>query len=192
MSKHEVFKPELELIEDALIREWVIRTLEIVPEEFYKVPASRTGKYHPTCSLGEGGLVVHVKRVVYVCYRLSGGWNIKGRDRDIALAACILHDIAKAGFNSCYQDYENHPINAEKYFAKSVWPEVGDNTYELIRDAVKYHMGCWTPKSIAKPLGKYSAIQLLVYTSDYIAATKLFETPVDKKDCPKEIYKQCL
>ena len=51
-----MFEKELELICSDEIRKMVELTLEKVPEYFYTIPASTTGKYHPAYSLGVGGL----------------------------------------------------------------------------------------------------------------------------------------
>jgi len=40
-------------------------------------------------------------------------------------------------------------------------------------------MGLWTPASIKKSLDLYTTLQLIVYTADYLAATKDLITPKD-------------
>ncbi len=168
---------EIEVIQDAQIRKFVKDTIENAPERFFVIPASSTKKWHPECTNIEGGLIIHVKRVVYICERLVTAWNFDASLRDIAIAACILHDLAKCGRDSgAYEDYVNHPINAEKFFVKN---GLDDEIYNKIRDAVRYHMGLWTPNSIKKPLGKYTPVELIVYTSDYLASTKDMSTPKD-------------
>jgi len=184
----DVLDKEIELIADATIKEWVKETLLKAPETYFKNAASSTGKYHPVCTFKEGGLIIHIKRAVYIANRLAEGWNIKGQNRDIVLAAVIIHDIAKVGQGQgCYKDYEDHPILAEKYFAPTKWAW-DENIYEQIRDCVKNHMGPWSPKSIAKPLGKYTPLELLTYTADYIATTKEMGLPID--EISYNIYKE--
>jgi len=178
-----VMETEIKLIQDETIKEWVRETLQNVPEYFFEGPASSTGRYHPLCTIRKGGIVIHTKRVVYMANRLCEGWNIAGRNRDILISACILHDIAKVGKgNSSYEDYLNHPINAEKYFAKDKWPEKDDITFEQIRECVRYHMGCWSPSSIKKPLSQYKPLELATYTCDYLAATRDLALPADGID----------
>jgi hypothetical protein len=178
MNKVENFKKELSLIVDPVIKSWVEKTLEIAPERFWKIPASSTGKYHPQCTNKEGGLIIHVKRVVYLADRLTFAWNIKEQNRDIVIAACILHDISKTGKDSgAYIDYVNHPINAGIEFKKAVSGTGG--VVDLVENCIKYHMGLWTPDSIKKPLNKYTSLELVTYTSDYMASTKDLVTPVD-------------
>ena len=50
---------ELNYIKDENFRNNIEKILNSLPEYFWKVAASSTGKYHPEFSLGEGGLVRH-------------------------------------------------------------------------------------------------------------------------------------
>jgi len=184
-EKWEVFIKEINLIKDEKIKEFTKKTLNNSPDYFFTAPASSTGKYHPQCTLKTGGLIVHVKRAVYIVDRLAEGWGIFNLDRDIVLSATILHDIAKTGQGGgSYADYENHPINAVKYFVGIERDDVTTGgldliTANIINDCVRYHMGRWTPASIKKEIKDYSLMELIVYTADYIASTKDLVTPKD-------------
>ena len=59
--KKDVFNVELDKFENKNVRTSTETILEMIPDYFYEIPASSTGKYHPDFSLGEGGLVRHVK-----------------------------------------------------------------------------------------------------------------------------------
>jgi HD superfamily phosphohydrolase YqeK len=190
MDKYKVLENELNLIKDEKIREWTKATLDNAPDYFFIAQASSTGKYHPQCTCKKGGLITHVKRATYIANRLCDGYGITSIDRDIVLSAIILHDIAKTPSNDpryTYADYENHPINAEKYFASKEllkYSEDLDDTFAeerflKILHCIKFHMGLWTPASIKKPLKEYSLLELVVYTADYIATTKDLVTPKD-------------
>jgi len=185
MNKN-VLEKEINLIQDLLIRDWTRATLQNAPDYFFIAQASSTGKYHPACTCKEGGLIVHVQRAVYIANRLCEGWGIFKLDRDIVLSATILHDIAKTPSHDpkyTYADFENHPINARKYFDNTTElnKEPNKTTIELINNCIKYHMGRWTPASIKKDITNYSLSELCVYTSDYIATTKDLITPEDKE-----------
>ena len=115
----DIFKNELLQIKDVSIKEFTRNTLLNVPDYFFIAQASSTGKYHPACTCCEGGLLIHVKRAFYIANRLCEGWGIFNLERDIVLSAILLHDIAKTPHNDpkyTYADFENHPINASKYF----------------------------------------------------------------------------
>ncbi len=179
MDKATELQKEVELIQDEKLRNWVRETLKQTPDYFFKAPASSTGKYHPACTNKERGLLVHVQRVVYMANRLCSGLGLTGDYRDIVIASAILHDIAKMSSYSNFTDYENHPLNAEKFFAKTLPMDGLDRKIEIIKECVKHHMGLWSPKATKKPLDKYNRLELVVYISDYFATTKEITTPVD-------------
>ena len=59
-----LFQNELAWIQDDAIRSFVHDALIKLPDYFFHVAASSTGKYHPAYALGEGGLVRHTKAAV--------------------------------------------------------------------------------------------------------------------------------
>lgn len=59
--KSENFRCELSKIKDENIKKSTEYILNLLPDYFYTMPASTSGKYHPEFSLGEKGLVRHVK-----------------------------------------------------------------------------------------------------------------------------------
>jgi 23S rRNA maturation-related 3'-5' exoribonuclease YhaM len=190
--KSDILINEINLIQSKNIQAFTINILENAPDYFYRAMASSTGKYHPQCTCKVGGLVTHVKRATYFANRLCDGYGIKGIDRDIVLSAIILHDIAKVpspkeDSKITYADYENHPINAEKYLvSKALLKQSNDpddtfmeERFLKILHCIKHHMGLWTPASIKKDLKNYTQLELIVYTADYIAATKDLVTPKD-------------
>ena len=64
------FKTELYQIESVVLRKLLIRVLNVVPEYFWEIPASSTGKHHPIFALGKGGLVRHTKACVKIATEL--------------------------------------------------------------------------------------------------------------------------
>lgn len=183
--KSDILINEINLIQDKNIKEFTINTLENAPDYFYRAMASSTGKYHPQCTNRVGGLIIHVKRAVYIANRLCEGYGVKDINKDIVLSSIILHDIAKVPSPKedpkiTYADYENHPINAEKYwFGTKEVIALGIDISSKIRDCIRYHMGLWTPQSIKKDLKDYTLLEFIVYTADYIATTKDLVTPKD-------------
>ncbi|MCK9543590.1 MAG: HD domain-containing protein [Novosphingobium sp.] len=173
--KSDIFNNELNLIKNHDVRKWTKDTLENAPDYFWIAQASSSGKYHPACTNRKGGLLIHVKRVVYLANRLCEGWGLFGIERDIVLSACILHDIAK----TADKDFIYHAINAEKYYADH---NKNDIIYCKIDESICHHMGRWTIDDIKKPIVDYSLIELAVYTCDYMATTKTLVTPVDNEE----------
>ena len=172
--KWDVLEGEVALINDPDVQDWTVRTLKKVPEYFWYAPTSMTGKYHPACSNGKGGLIIHVKRVVYLANKICHAWGIFAQNRDVVLAACILHDIAKPAPGTPYIEHENHPINARRYFQTDKQPYVQE-----IDDCIRNHMGRFSPRSILKPMEEYSLQELAVYTADYLSSVKDLVTPRD-------------
>lgn len=194
--RYSVLENELSLIQDKEIRNWTRVTLANVPNYFYIARASSSGKYHPECTNKVGGLIIHIKRAVYIANRLCSGYGMEEIDKDIVISATILHDIAKVpgitvaklyGMTVTENDFVNHPINAEKYFASKKLLEYSEDIDDTFAEeqflqilyCIKFHMGLWSPKSIKKQLIEYTLKELLVYTADYIATTKDLVTPVD-------------
>ena len=68
--KSEKFIKELEYIKNDDIRGFAKLALENLPDYFFDVAASSTGKYHPTYALGNGGLVRHTKAAVRIAFEL--------------------------------------------------------------------------------------------------------------------------
>lgn len=65
-QKVAVFKKELSYIESPIVRTIVEDLLSEVPNYFFEIPASSTGKYHPDYALGKGGLVRHTKAAAFL------------------------------------------------------------------------------------------------------------------------------
>ena len=68
--KSTIFNNELELIKNDRLRKSCEVLLNELPDYFYEIPASSTGKYHPKFALGEGGLVRHTKVAVRIAYEI--------------------------------------------------------------------------------------------------------------------------
>ena len=70
MKKTDIFKKEINYVKNANRRKDVKTLIELLPDYFFEVPASSTGKYHPEFALGEGGLVRHTKLAVRIAIEL--------------------------------------------------------------------------------------------------------------------------
>jgi hypothetical protein len=98
MNRIKLFEDELEFIIREDIRQFTEKALKTLPEYFFLIPASSSGKYHPSTDLGEGGLVRHSKAVARVAYELFGFntlFNFTEDEKDMMISACILHDGVK-------------------------------------------------------------------------------------------------
>ena len=54
MKKLEKFKNEINYVSDVERRKDLKKMIGLLPDYFFEVPASSTGKYHPKFALGDG------------------------------------------------------------------------------------------------------------------------------------------
>ena len=103
MNKSLKFSKELEYIKSEKIKNACQKMIELLPDYFFEVPASSTGKYHPEYALGEGGLLRHTKAAVRIAYELLNdpciGDKYTQDEKDLMIMALILHDGLKSGLN---------------------------------------------------------------------------------------------
>lgn len=185
--KTETFEKELGWIKDDDKREWCATVLEALPDYFYSVAASSTGKYHPAYALGEGGLVRHTKAAVAIAYDLLG-LEMYGRyspaERDNILCALLLHDGMKHGRNGGKWTVFRHPLDIVDFLQEGdEWSDyISEEDFDQICEAISSHMGQWshdnkTGIDLPKPM---SAIQKFVHQCDYLASRKYLEVNFDK------------
>lgn len=189
MNKSLKFSNELEYIKSEKIKNACQKMIELLPDYFFEVPASSTGKYHPEYALGEGGLLRHTKAAVRIAYELLNdpciGDKYTQDEKDLMIMALILHDGLKSGLNHEKYTRFDHPILIADYIMdneEELGLEVGE--IEFLSDAVKTHMGSWTTdydgvEVLEKPKTKY---QNFVHMCDYLASRKCLLVPFDKND----------
>ncbi len=101
MNKVEVFKKEFSYIKDEKYAIDARYLVDSLPDYFFSIPASSTGKYHPKYTLGDRGLVRHTKSAVRIAYELLDnpliGGKYTSREKDLMILALILHDGMKLG-----------------------------------------------------------------------------------------------
>jgi len=85
---------EISLIEDDGLRSFV-KSILVRSDSFWFIPSSFSGKYHPPDEHNEGGNVLHTKRTVRAAKILAESHSLSAEEKDIVVAACLLHDITK-------------------------------------------------------------------------------------------------
>lgn len=178
----------VKLIKDEDLRDWTKCWLdERTPAYFWEVPASSTGKYHPSYTLGPGGLVRHTIVAVKIASELMEylepymSWpRIK---KDEVISALTIHDTRKHGYPE-----KSHYSNAShgKDLCDIIWSEYEEDTHQFnIGELVASHMGQWntsytSSRTVApKPVSKE---QHFVHLCDYLASRKYLE--VDFSELP--------
>lgn len=177
--KHEIFNKELSYIKDSRIKGSTITILDMLPDYFYEIPASSTGKYHPDFSLGEGGLVRHVKVAVRIAKELldnpSIGDKYTSNEKDIMIMTLILHDGLKSGLVYNRYTQANHPTLIKDFVLQNKDKlSLSDNELDLFSHAVESHMGPWNTdyegrEILPKPKTKY---ENFVHMCDFLSSKK--------------------
>ena len=189
MNKIEQFEIELSYIKDETIQEDCRTTIELLPDYFFHIPASSTGKYHPSYSLGEGGLLRHTKAAVRIGYELLQdpciGNKYKDSEKDIMLMGLLLHDGLKSGVTQEKYTRFDHPILMANYIMEHKADLLmSDEELDLLCSVIKTHMGPWTQdyngeEVLEAPKTKY---QNFVHMCDYLASRKCLLVPFDENN----------
>lgn len=182
-EKVDVFKEEINYIKDSSLRGDLKILIGLLPDYFFEVPASSTGKYHPAFSLGDGGLVRHTKAAVRIAYELLNNNTVGAKfslhDKDLILIALTLHDGVKSGIEHSKYTRFDHPLLASKLIMENkgkVSMEVDD--LRKVCSMIESHMGEWTYDNYQKkevlPKPK-TAEQRFVHMCDFLASRKFLD-----------------
>ena len=189
---HEEFNDILVYIKDKRIKNSLITMLDKLPDYFYEVPASSTGKYHPSFSLGEGGLVRHTKAAVRIAHELLSNPslnNFNQNEKDLLLFALTLHDGLKSGKTKSEYTLFEHPILMSNYIKENKNElELTNEELDLVCRCIETHMGPWTrnykdEEVLSPPKDKY---QRFVHMCDYLASRKFLNINFDKNNNIKD------
>lgn len=187
MKKHEVFEKEINIIKNPKYKESLIKLLDLVPDYFYEVAASSTGKYHPEYTTGKGGLVRHTKAVFYIGREILSIEAVRSKytedEIDLMLISMLLHDCLKHG--KTYNEYSKfeHPLLAASFVEENKGiTSFNDKEIDFIKKAISSHMGEWNTNKysdvvLPKPKTKY---EVLVHMCDYLASRKFIEIDFSK------------
>ena len=181
MKGSDIFKKEIGAIHNKELANAVAKFLdEKVPEYFYEVAASSTGKYHPWYSLGYGGLVRHTKAAVLIAVDLLSLEQNRHLPADEIIAALILHDTFKHGYRDDGHTLFIHPLMAscelETYASEKDLLELKD-----VAKFIETHMGQWNTSKydvISLPKPETDA-QKFVHMCDYLASRKYLTVEVE-------------
>ncbi len=179
MNKKEVFKAELNYIQDENYRKSAENLLDLVPDYFFTVPAASTGKYHPEFAQGDGGLVRHTKVAIRIAKDILDLEYLKNifteREKDLMLIAIMFHDTQKLGDPKEKYTRFDHPLLGANFIKqnkdKTLFKE---EDILLITKAMSSHMGEWNKSNysnvtLPKPNDKY---EFFVHMCDYLSSKK--------------------
>jgi len=118
MDKKGIFNNELSYIKNDRIRQSAEILINLLPDYFFLIAASSTGKYHPKFSLGDKGLVRHTKVAVKIAYELLKNNSINNYtddEKDLIIVSLLLHDGLKSGVTQEKYCRFDHPLLASKF-----------------------------------------------------------------------------
>lgn len=174
---------------DKKIIELVNEYFDKIPDYFYKVPASSTGKYHPSFDHGNGGLLRHTQMTCEILKEFERMDEYKNLNFFDMMVACILHDTFKNGYVDNGRTVSSHASIAadefydtyiyHKYSKEDLEETVGNVTYNydgelyrrvmIICDMIRTHMGQW---GAIKP---QTNSEKLVHLADYVVSRKCWD-----------------
>jgi len=183
MMKSSNFNRELSYIKDERLRKSAEVLANNLPDYFYEVAASSTGKYHPSFSLGDGGLLRHTKVAVKIAKSLLDdpvfGDKYTNKEKDLMLMALMFHDGIKHGVPEDKYTKVDHPLLAAEFIKNNQSStELTSEEVEFISECIKSHMGPWNTdyltgeEILPKPRTKY---QNFVHMCDYLASRKYLD-----------------
>lgn len=186
MNKIKYFEKEISYIKDDSKRKDIMYLINLLPDYFFLIPASSTGKYHPKFASTNNGLVKHTKVAVRIAYDLFETVNnFTDSDKDLIIMALIMHDGLKKGMVEEKYTRFDHPLLISKLIMENA------NNLEMSIDDVRKmctliesHMGKWNTS-------KYSSVELPVPTNemqryvhrcDYLASRVYLNVKFSKLD----------
>ena len=181
MEKVDYFKREYNYIKDSKKREDIKYLVSNLPDYFFEIPASSSGKYHPDFARSEHGLVKHTKVAVRMAKELFDNPvlnNFTDNEKDIMIMALILHDCLKSGKTKETHTRFDHPLLACEYIRENKDKiSLTEEELDLITRVISSHMGIWNKdingnEVLPIPKDKY---QRFVHMCDYLASRIVFD-----------------
>lgn len=193
--KSDVFNTELSYIKDERIKNSTRKILNLLPDYFYEIPASSTGKYHPSFSLGDGGLVRHVKVAVRIGKELLDdpliGNKYTENEKDVMIMALILHDGLKSGLTHNKYTQVNHPTLIKNFVLEHKNDiELTSQELDLFCCVVESHMGIWNKdyegnEILPVPKTKY---ENFVHMCDYLSSKKFLDVHFNGMEIDDKVF----
>lgn len=186
--KKDVFEMELHNFKYENVRISTEIVLEMLPDYFYQIPASSSGKYHPAFSLGEGGLVRHVKvalRILEEIFEDSVFGNYDNYTKDLMRMALMLHDGFKSGIENVGHTCSEHPVIMSDFILNN--KEVlciSESDALFVSNLIRSHMGPWNKDrqgNVIMPIPKTNE-EIIIHLCDYIASRNFLNVSFENNE----------
>ncbi len=187
--KHENFEKEINYIKNERYKKNAEVLIDMLPDYFFKVPASSTGKYHPSFALNEKGLVRHTKVAVKIAHELLEnnciGYNFKDEEKDLILIALMMHDGLKHGLTEERYTRFDHPVLMASFIKENKdKTTLTEEEVNLISSVIASHMGQFNTNSystVVLPVPN-NKNQRFVHMCDYLASRKFLDVKFDENN----------
>ena len=189
MNKVDKFKKEISYIKNQDFKDDICYLINNLPDYFFEVPASSTGKYHPKYTTGEGGLLRHTKAAVRIAYELLNNPLIGDKytldEKDLMIMSLIIHDGLKSGKEKSKYTKLEHPLLAANFIRENENNlKMSHKSMEFMCEIISSHMGIWNKdfdgnEILPIPKNKY---QNFVHMCDYLASRKVINIRFDDRN----------
>lgn len=189
INKEAVFNREFTYIKTNNYRDDIKYLISQLPDYFFEIPASSTGKYHPKYTLGDRGLVRHTKGAVRIAYELLSnptiGDKYTTREKDLMIMSLIIHDGLKSGKEKSKYTKVEHPLLVCDFIKDHMDNlSLEDDDIDFMCEVISSHMGPWNKdfdgnEVLPVPKTKY---QNFVHMCDYLASRKALLFEFDQDD----------
>lgn len=188
MEKIDYFNKEYEYIKNDKKKNDIKYLVSKLPDYFFEISASSTGKYHPDFASTSHGLVKHTKVAVRIAKELldnPGLNNFTDDEKDIIIMALILHDGCKSGMvKEKYTRFDHPLIICDLINENRSKLSLNDDEVDLLTRVISSHMGIWNKdyngnEVLPIPKDKY---QRFVHLCDYLSSKKFIDVKFDGVD----------
>ena len=192
----DVFNVELSRFKNSNVRESTETILDMLPDYFYEIPASSTGKYHPAFSLGEGGLVRHVKvamRTLEEMFRDTAFGEYDDYTKDLMRMALMLHDGFKSGKENIGHTCTEHPLIMRDFIIENKDKlDISSKDAEFVARLISTHMGPWTKDKAGNEIleSPKSREELLIHLCDYIASRNFLNVSFENNEITDSVKRK--
>lgn len=185
MDKISYFDKEYYYIKNDKKREDLKYLVSELPDYFFEIPASSTGKYHPDFASTKNGLVKHTKVAVRIAKELldnPGLNNFKDNEKDIIIMALTLHDGLKKGNPEEKYTKVDHPLLVASFIRERKDKlSLNNGELDLLTRIISSHMGIWNKdfndnEVLPIPKDKY---ERFVHMCDYLSSKKFINVEFD-------------
>lgn len=185
ISENDVLTPlldEIDLISSEEIKSFV-RSVLLKVSAFWDIPSSFSGKHHPPDEHNAGGCVLHTKRVVRIVRILADSYSLTESERNVVIAAALLHDITKgiaSDSDGSFQYDPMHPYTVNKFVMNCIQYDksysndnhsstlfIEEEDLQTILRLIRCHLGPWSPVPETIPI---TYMDYILHIADNVAS----------------------